>query len=108
MSIAGAPAWPHGGVPTYHWLQCFAGNDQLGSDQAWLRPAGSANASAPFDPAPGEGQSANWKRFVHAAVKRYGDRVKYWGFWNEPTERHFWPEWPEATARTGSPNSSPR
>ena len=53
----------------------------------------------PFDPAPGEGQSANWKRFVHAAVKRYGDRVKYWGFWNEPTERHFWPETPEGNCQ---------
>ena len=75
---------------------------------AAARP-GSANASAPFDPAPGEGQSANWKRFVHAAVKRYGDRVKYWGFWNEPTERHFWPEWPDrTTAMTGSRSSSPR
>ena len=65
---------------------------------AAARP-GSANAYAPFDPAPGEGQSANWKRFVHAAVKRYGDRVKYWGFWNEPTERHFWPEWPEGNCQ---------
>ena len=95
VTIQGAPAWPHGGVPTYHWLQCFAGNDNWDSTKPGCGPPGSANAFAPFDPAPGEGQSANWKRFVHAAVKRYGDRVKYWGFWNEPTERHFWPEWPE-------------
>ena len=32
-------------------------------------------------------------------MKRYGDRVKYWGFWNEPTERHFWPEWPEGNCQ---------
>ena len=95
VSIVGAPAWPHGGVPTYHWLQCFAGNDQFDETKPGCGPPGSANAAALFDPAPGEGQSANWKRFVHAAVKRYGDRVKYWGFWNEPTERHFWPEWPD-------------
>ena len=44
-----------------------------------VRPAGTANAYAPFDPAPGQGQSANWKRFVHAAVKRYGDRVRTGG-----------------------------
>ncbi len=95
VTILGAPAWPHGGVPTYHFLQCFAGNDTWDPTKPGCGPAGSANAYAPFDPAPGEGQSANWKRFVQAAVTRYGDRVKYRGFWNEPTERHFWPEYPE-------------
>ena len=99
VSILGAPAWPHGGVPTYHWLQCFAGNDTFDPTQPGCGPAGSANAYAPFDPAPLEGQSANWKRFVHAAVTRYGDRVKYWGFWNEPTEQHFWPEYGEGNCR---------
>jgi hypothetical protein len=95
VTIQGAPAWAHGGVPTYHFLQCYAGDDQFDPTRPGCGPAGSANAYAPFDPAPGLGQSANWKRFVHAAVTRYGDRVKYWGFWNEPTERHFWPEYPE-------------
>jgi hypothetical protein len=99
VSIQGAPAWPHGGVPTYHWLQCFAGNDQWDPTKPGCGPAGSPNAYAPFDPAPGQGQSANWRRFVHAAVTRYGDRVKYWGFWNEPTERHFWPEYPEGNCQ---------
>jgi hypothetical protein len=96
VTIQGAPAWAHGGAQTWHFLQCFAGNDQWDPSKPGCGPTGSANAYAPFDPAPGEGQSANWKRFVSAAVKRYGDRVKYWGFWNEPTERHFWPEYPEA------------
>jgi hypothetical protein len=99
VSILGAPAWPHGGVPTYHFLQCFAGNDQFDPTPPGCGPAGSANAYAPFDPAPGQGQSANWRKFVHAAVTRYGDRVKYWGFWNEPTERHFWPEYPEGNCQ---------
>ena len=99
VTLQGAPAWPHGGVPTYHWLQCFAGNDQWDPTQPGCGPTGSANAYAPFDPAPGQGQSANWKRFVAAAVTRYGDRVKYWGFWNEPTERHFWPEYPEGNCQ---------
>lgn len=30
------------------------------------------------------------KRFVHAAVTRYGNRVRYWGFWNEPNYQIFW------------------
>ena len=92
----GAPAWPHGEAPrpTTGCKLSPATTKRPGQARArpgWLRECGRAVRSAP-----GEGQSANWKRFVHAAVKRYGDRVKDWGFWNEPTERHFWPEWPDS------------
>ncbi len=94
VTILGAPAWAHGGVPTYSWLQCYVriGDlDAYDETRPGCGPAGAANAWAPFDPAGGN-QSANWKHFVAEAVKRYSDRVKYWGFWNEPNERHFWPE----------------
>ena len=94
VTILGAPAWAHGGVPTYSWLQCYVriGDlDAYDETRPGCGPAGAANAWAPFDPAGGN-QSANWKHFVAEAVKRSSDRVKYWGFWNEPNERHFWPE----------------
>lgn len=33
---------------------------------------------------------ANWPDFVHACVTRYGNRVAYWGIWNEPNLSQFW------------------
>lgn len=100
VTIHGAPSWPHNGVPTYVWLQCYAAGDRFDATRPGCGPPGSANAYAPFDPpANGREQSANWKRFVGEAVRRYGDRVRYWGFWNEPTEQHFWPEYGEGACR---------
>jgi hypothetical protein len=101
VTIQGAPAWPHDGKPSYSWLHCYVklpnGVDGFDITRPGCGPANTPNAVAPFDPGIGAGgQSANWKRFVFEAVKRYSDRVKYWGFWNEPNEKHFWPENTEA------------
>jgi len=107
ITIQGAPAWVNNGSPTYHWGQCSAaGTGAVDLTQPGCGPAGAGNAYAPFDPGdpsvdpgdptPNKGQSYYWKRFVTAAVKHYGDRVKYWGFWNEPSTHWFWPEWEAA------------
>ena len=102
VTLQGAPAWPHGGKPSYSWLHCYVklhnGIDAFDNTRPGCGPTGTAHAVAPFDPGTGSGgQSANWRRFVFEAVKRYSDRVKYWGFWNEPNEKHFWPENTEAS-----------
>jgi hypothetical protein len=97
VTIMGAPAWPHGGKPTYHWGQCdgpLPGADFDGS-RFGCGPPNTAHAYAPFDPGGGLGQSYYWRRFVYQAVRRYADRVKYWGFWNESGNQWFWPEYAE-------------
>ena len=33
---------------------------------------------------------ANFQTFVQQAVSRYGNRIRYWGFWNEPNYLVFW------------------
>jgi hypothetical protein len=99
VTIQGAPAWAHDGKPSYSWLHCYTqanGIDGFDNSRPGCGAAGTAHAVAPFDPAGGN-QSANWKHFVREAVRRYSDRVKHWGFWNEPNEKHFWPENSEAT-----------
>lgn len=34
--------------------------------------------------------TAAFQTYVRAAVARYGDRIRYWGFWNEPNYPLFW------------------
>ncbi len=35
-----------------------------------------------------------FQEYVRQAVTRYGDRIKYWSFWNEPDYPVFWHAWP--------------
>jgi hypothetical protein len=97
VTIQSAPAWAHGGVNTYVWGNCalIVNGVPTGAFDPTRPGCGQADY-APFDPGMGNGQSFFWKRFVTAAVKRYGDRVKYWGFWNEPSSGWFWPPYNEA------------
>jgi hypothetical protein len=104
ITIHSAPQWlyPIGNGfnrETYEWGQCDGpgpGAD-FDSTKPFCGPAGSPNAYAPFD----SGHNVNsviWKRFVTAAVQRYGKKVKHWSFWNESGNPWMWPEWPEAPA----------
>jgi hypothetical protein len=99
ITIQSAPAWVHGGKNTFGWGHCGGPSgvfDPNYPDCGQIGDANPANDYAPFDPGGGNGQSYYWKRFVGAAVARYGDRVKYWGFWNEANSQWMWPEWTEA------------
>lgn len=99
VTIQSAPAWSSQGKTTYTWGNCSIGGGSPVVDLTKPGCAGSgANAYGLFDPDRGDGlgPSYRWKRFVTAAVKRYGDRVKYWGFWNEPSSSWFWPQYGEA------------
>jgi hypothetical protein len=91
--MRGAPAWPHGNLNTYARGGCGTGpNNQLPFN--YSKPGCTPTDLPPFDPPVGGlEQSYNWKRFVTEAVKRYGVRVKYWGFWNEPSEMWHWPQY---------------
>lgn len=77
MTILWAPQWATGNQPGYLPWACV-------NVQSWS-----------FDSTkPGCGNVTPDKtafvNFVKAAVARYGDRVKYWGFWNEAANPMFW------------------
>jgi hypothetical protein len=100
VTVRSAPIWATASTPTagdgkntYGWGGCGTGpNGDLPYD--YTKPGCTPGDLPPFDPpAPGREQSYYWKRFVREAVKRYGDRVKYWGFWNEPSEMWHWPQY---------------
>lgn len=92
VTIMAAPTWPHGGKNTFGFMHC---GDVHGVWHPGNPGCGPGADYARFDPDFGSGPSFYWKRFVTEAVKRYGDRVKYWGFWNEGRNPIFWPEYDE-------------
>jgi hypothetical protein len=47
---------------------------------------------------------AAFRAYVTAAVSRYGDRIKYWGFWNEPNYAIFWHSWTGGGSETNAEN----
>jgi hypothetical protein len=105
VTIMSAPNWlwddqnfPNG-KDTFGWGQCknpaFPNAAVFDPTRPFCGPAGSGNAYAPFDSGLNVG-SVRWKQFVTEAVQRYGDRVKHWGFWNEPGNQWMWAEYPEA------------
>ena len=80
-TIMWAPPWTTGGLPSY---------------QPWYCTTTDANGTPIYNPTPpgcqwGVAPDVNALRtFVQEAVRRYGDRVKYWGFWNESSSPIFW------------------
>jgi hypothetical protein len=86
ITIHGAPEWVHGGSNAYGWGGCI---NAAGTAFEPNNPGCGPNYTQ-FDPGLGMGQSYYWKRFVTAAVQRYGTKVKYWGFWNESGVDIFW------------------
>ncbi len=38
-------------------------------------------------------RTADFQAFVRQAVLHYGNRIRYWGFWNEPQYGIFWHSW---------------
>jgi hypothetical protein len=102
VSIVGAPAWPHGGKPTYHWLQCFAGNDQFDETKPGCGPAGSATPTRRSIP-----RRAKDRRQLEAVRPRRGHPLRSRSqLLNEPTERLL-AGWPEGNCRISSVSSSP-
>lgn len=86
VTILSAPSWVYSGVNTYGFMNCGDINGTYYPN----RP-GCGSTAVPFDSGHNVG-NVRWKNFVTEAVKRYGNRVKYWGFWNEAANPIFWPE----------------
>jgi hypothetical protein len=82
--IMWAPRFATQGTPAYIEWNCMY------TDQTHL---GQYNPNAP-----GCGNIkpdvAAFQNYVRQAVARYGDRIKYWSFWNEPDYPVFWHAWP--------------
>jgi uncharacterized protein DUF4082 len=86
--IMWAPNWAVQGTPGYCTWYC-------GSTS--FEPGGTTNNTCPASTLPGSNgcdqrmpDTAAFQTFVRQAVSRYGDRIRYWGFWNEPNYLVFW------------------
>jgi hypothetical protein len=86
VTIMTGPAWAHGNHNTYGWGGCGGSSGSFNGSLPWCQPPGWANPAPPFN-------TAYFQRFVTEAVKHYGDRVKYWGFYNESNDQWMWPEY---------------
>lgn len=76
-NIMWAPNWAVQGTPGYQPFQCMDPNT---NDFVSTNP-GCDNRHPDV---------AALKTFVREAVLRYGNRIRYWGFWNEPNYQVFW------------------
>lgn len=62
-----------------------------------FEPGGTTNSGCQLSTQPGTNgcdqrmpDTAAFQTFVRQAVSRYGNRIRYWGFWNEPNYLFFW------------------
>ena len=109
VTIQGAPAWPHGGVPTYHWLQCFAGNDKFDPTKPGCGPPGLGQRLRAVRSRAGRGP----ERELEAVRPRRGEALRRsregLGLLERADRAALLAGVARrATARTGSPSSSPR
>jgi hypothetical protein len=86
--IMWAPNWAVQGTPGYCTWYC-------GSTS--FEPGGTTNNNCPASTQPGINgcdqrmpDKTAFQTFVRQAVTRYGNRIRYWGFWNEPNYLVFW------------------
>ncbi len=75
--IMWAPDWAVQNTPGYQPMYCM---DENNIPAFILRP-GCENRRP---------NTEHFKTFVQEAVRHYGDRIRYWGFWNEPNYAIFW------------------
>jgi hypothetical protein len=78
ITIMWAPPWTTGNQPAYEPWSCMTRDGSNRFD---------ATRPGCGDLRPDEGA---FRGFVDAAVKRYGKKVRYWGFWNESHNPVFW------------------
>jgi len=76
-NIMWAPDWAVQGTPGYQPFQCMDPN----TITFVATNPGCENCHPNVDAL---------KTFVREAVLRYGNRIRYWGFWNEPNYQFFW------------------
>lgn len=85
-NIMWAPDWAVQGTPGYKPFQCMDPN----TITFVATNPGCDNRSPDV---------AAVKAFVREAVLRYGNRIRYWGFWNEPNYQIFWHSASNSTQR---------
>lgn len=78
ITVMWAPPWATGNQPAYEPWNCMSRDGSARFD---------ASRPGCGDLRPDEGA---FRGFVDAAVRRYGNKVKYWGFWNESHNPIFW------------------
>jgi hypothetical protein len=86
--IMWAPNWAVQGTPGYCTWYC-------GSDT--FQPGGTTNNACQASTLPGTNgcdqrmpDKTAFQTFVRQAIRQYGNRIRYWGFWNEPNYLVFW------------------
>jgi hypothetical protein len=87
-NIMWAPNWAVQGTPGY--CPWYCGHDPY-------MPDGDPASACPHSTSPDikacsalAPEMTDFQEFVRQVVSRYGNRIRYWGFWNEPNYLYFW------------------
>jgi uncharacterized protein DUF4082 len=80
-NIMWAPEWAVQGTRGYYPWHCYDDQDVEPNDNDFVMASGCEI------PRPDQ---AAFTTYVREAVRHYGNRIRYWGFWNEPNYPFFW------------------
>jgi hypothetical protein len=80
-----APQWAVQGTPAYVPFHCMDGDPSSPTYAQYVKTNSYCDNR--------KTDVAAFQEFVRQSVLRYGDRIRYWGFWNEPNYAIFWHGW---------------